>query len=337
MENRINTKNVSTILPVYYTKKRDRLKFIEDLRAAISSVLSQGGNHNIEVICIDDGSETPLEELLQPTGLLDSSHVRIIRHPRNYGLVHALNTGIEAARYDLVARIDCDDIWLPGKLERQTSLFENDADLTLVATGMRVMTTPPEDHVRQGSWNSILRFFEDVGCPFPHGSILARKDVFQIVGGYSHHPTTRHCEDYALWGSWIRFFKPAIIEEILFEYRPSDNSVSSLYSQQQRRASREVNQKFANIPFRHDIPKNIKILSDILEVNVFEAGIIAARIAFMENCFFEIPNIAIPVLRRLIPEKSIRESTTHDAQMWRREIIRINSTYCASTIVHAQS
>lgn len=337
MKTKINTKNVSTILPVYYTQKRDQFKFTEDLTTAISSVLSQGGNHNIEIICIDDGSEIPLNELLQPTGLLENSQIRIVCHARNYGLVHALNTGLEAARYDLIARIDCDDLWLPGKLEKQTSLFEKDPDLTLVATGMRVMTNPPQDHLRQGSWKSILSFFEEVGCPFPHGSILARKDVFRVLGGYSHAPNTRHCEDYALWGSWIRFFKPAIIEEILFEYRPSENSVSTLFSQQQQKISGEVNQQFRNIPFRHNIPENIQELSNVLKVSVLEAGFIAADIAIMENCFYEVPVNALPILRRLIPEKSIRETKTRDANAWRRNINRIASINAASTIIHAQS
>ena len=71
--------------------------------------------HVTELIVADDGStdETP-----QVVEALADPRVHYIRRP-NGGASAARNTGIEAARGDIVAFVDSDDEWLPRKLEVQ--------------------------------------------------------------------------------------------------------------------------------------------------------------------------------------------------------------------------
>ncbi|ESR23065.1 glycosyltransferase family 2 protein [Lutibaculum baratangense] len=102
---------VSVILPTY-----NRL---DSLAAAMESVLSQSFR-DIELIVVDDGS--PQDVRAAVAGIGDH---RVIYHrrARNGGAGAARNSGLEIARGRFIAFQDSDDLWLPGKLERQMHLF----------------------------------------------------------------------------------------------------------------------------------------------------------------------------------------------------------------------
>ncbi|MCP3460065.1 glycosyltransferase family 2 protein [Bradyrhizobium sp. CCGUVB23] len=100
---------VSVVIPTY--NRADRLE------GAIRSALAQNPKP-LEIIIVDDGSS----DLPDVTWLTDIDPcVRVIRHERNRGGNVARNTGIDAARGDLVALLDADDRWFPNKLAIQLS------------------------------------------------------------------------------------------------------------------------------------------------------------------------------------------------------------------------
>ena len=225
-------------MPVYLRSLDQFL--LASFRRAAESVLSQACTTPTELLIVDDGSIIRLNEQPELDGIFRRDNVRYIRLSRNQGLVFALNVGLTQARYDLIARIDADDYWRPGKLVKQLAVFSEDQDLSIVGTAMRLVHRDNArdcDHVRGSTWQDVLDFFSGVGCPFPHGSILARKCVFELLGGYPHAPQFRHCEDFALWGVWVRFFKCAMLEDVLFEYSISEDQVSTRYAEQQQRAA----------------------------------------------------------------------------------------------------
>ena len=215
MSDRAATTGISVIVPGYWdTVGADRIVL---LRRALDSIHDQTYPGGYEILLVDDGSAVPLEELRSTIGRSRLEHCRVLRCHRNNGISHALNLGLASARYPFIARLDADDWWLPGKIEAQMRAFDGDADLSVCATGMSVFFEREgrnEDHIRSRRWGDIVAFAADVGCPFPHGSILARTDVFRLVGGYSQDTRFDHCEDYALWGVWLRFFKPTQVVSI---------------------------------------------------------------------------------------------------------------------------
>lgn len=87
------------------------------IERAVKSVLEQIGEGD-ELIVIDDGSTDNTAEVMQP--YLD--RVKYIRI-ENLGAGHARNRGVAEARGELVAFIDSDDGWMPGKIEMQKKLF----------------------------------------------------------------------------------------------------------------------------------------------------------------------------------------------------------------------
>jgi glycosyltransferase involved in cell wall biosynthesis len=103
---------VSVIVPTY---QRAHV-----LPGAIRSILGQEGVA-LELIIIDDGST---DETAGVVARFDDPRVRYVRFERNRGIGAARHAGVSEAQGEIVAFLDSDDLWKPGKLARLTSAFE---------------------------------------------------------------------------------------------------------------------------------------------------------------------------------------------------------------------
>jgi glycosyltransferase involved in cell wall biosynthesis len=312
---------VSVLLPVYFPHLS--VEAVRLLLRAIESILDQGYAGPLEILIIDDGSPVPGASIADDLGLA-ASKVRWIRLKQNAGIVSALNVGIAAAQYPLIGRIDADDRWLPGKLKAQVAQFMADPDLSISATGM-VRVEPDgaviDTHVRPGDWTGILRFFVEGGCPFPHGSVLAKQAVYRVLGGYPYGADVRHCEDYALWGTWLRFFKPAMVEVALYEYRVSRNSISSQHDAQQHQASQAVRQRFAELDLAEVLPRALPDLAAGLNSTLFTAGQLAFHV-WQYGGALSLPKPALAPLAAVLPDRILEpaaESTPWWSALGKRE------------------
>src|SRR5882757_4359162 len=100
-------------------------RFVEE---AIDSVLAQDyPNDRLEILVVDDGSTDDTAERVRKYG----SRIRYIHKP-NGGQASAFNFGFERARGDIIAFLDADDYWLPGKLSRVADAFEQNPSVGLV-------------------------------------------------------------------------------------------------------------------------------------------------------------------------------------------------------------
>jgi glycosyltransferase involved in cell wall biosynthesis len=95
---------------------------------SIESVLSQT-HQNYEIIVVDDGSTDNSVEIINT---LANPIINLICHSENKGQNTALNTGLASARYDHVAFLDSDDIWMPDFLELMNERFLKSPDLDFV-------------------------------------------------------------------------------------------------------------------------------------------------------------------------------------------------------------
>ncbi|HEY3740976.1 MAG TPA: glycosyltransferase [Bryobacteraceae bacterium] len=258
---------ITTILPVHL--RNPDAADANSLDRAIDSVLSQDTRSlPHELLVIDDGSDPPIANL--PAGC------RIIRLRRNRGLSYALNAGLSQASHNLIARIDADDAWRPGKLARQLAMFAADPALTLVASSMRLHHKNPglgRDELRGGDWAHTLALTTRIGCPFPHGSILARCDVFEQIGGYPQNARFDHAEDFALWAQWIRFFKVAIANEVFLDYTVSDSQISTRFATEQQKASHSAAAALNALgENRGSIPQAVESLAAGLNLDLLQAS-----------------------------------------------------------------
>src|ERR1700744_5385897 len=97
---------ISIIMPAYNAEN-----FIG---SAIESVLDQT-YLNWELIVVNDGSTDQTAAIVETFAASDK-RIKCISQP-NMRQGAARNTGIKNSRGDLIAFLDADDLWLPGKLE----------------------------------------------------------------------------------------------------------------------------------------------------------------------------------------------------------------------------
>ena len=298
--------SISVVVPVYLRRAdTSSLRFLE---TALESAFDQTWLGDAEIIVVDDGSAEPVRGAVESMrGADDAPQIRCLRTERNYGVSHALNVGIRSARYDYIARLDADDRWLPGKIRAQLHMFDADDDITLVATGMSVVDdrgAEVERHVRKDGWGNILDLAFGAGwCPFPHGSVVARTSIYRLLGGYSHAIRYAHCEDYRLWSHWIRFFKPAMVERILYEHRRTSESVSAVHDKQQRAAAASISREASRLDWAR-LPDRMQALSDASGLSLIQCGVVCYRM--WRYC----PSVAVPVgtidlLRRILGDRDL--------------------------------
>ena len=108
--------SVSVIMP-YFRKK----EFIND---SLNSVFNQSYK-DFEIIIIYDDDN--LEDYYHLKDFQKKNNkIKIIKNHLNRGVAYSRNVGIKESSGDLIAFLDCDDIWLPDKLICQIPMFRNE-------------------------------------------------------------------------------------------------------------------------------------------------------------------------------------------------------------------
>jgi glycosyltransferase involved in cell wall biosynthesis len=163
------------------------------LGEAVDSVLAQEFR-GFELIVVDDGSTDGTPRLLAAYG----DAIRVLRR-ENGGVSAARNAGIAAARAALIAFLDSDDLWLPGKLAQQVAFFARHPEAlicqteeTWVRNGRRV--NPGKRHRKRGG----MIFEPSLAlCLVSPSAVMVRRELFDRVGLFDE--TLPACEDYDLW------------------------------------------------------------------------------------------------------------------------------------------
>ena len=108
----------------FFTVLIDTYNYGQYIEEAVSSVLEQDfPAEEREILVVDDGSTDDTQERLRKFG----DAICVLRKP-NGGQASAFNFGFERARGGVVALLDADDVWLPGKLGRIHEVFEHNPD-----------------------------------------------------------------------------------------------------------------------------------------------------------------------------------------------------------------
>jgi glycosyltransferase involved in cell wall biosynthesis len=134
----------------------------------------------------------------------------------NRGLASALHLGLEECKFDVVARMDADDISLPTRFEVQLPLIEEGFDL--VGSGMFEF-----DHDGRIVGRRVPPVGDDIGRvarlrdPFNHPTVVYRRSAVLAAGGYRELPLM---EDYWLFARMLQNgVRAANVAEPLLMYR----------------------------------------------------------------------------------------------------------------------
>jgi lipopolysaccharide/colanic/teichoic acid biosynthesis glycosyltransferase len=189
----------------------------EFLRQALQSLAAQTVKAS-EVVLVEDGPiPMTLSAVIEEFRL--SLMIVSIKLETNRGLAVALNEGLKHCRYDLVARMDSDDISLPHRFERQLRFMTHHPDIAASSAALdefdetgavfssRILPLTHEELVR----------FAKTRSPLSHAAAIFRKSAVDAVGGY---PLFKRSQDVALWSLLIvKGYTLANLPEKLFLVR----------------------------------------------------------------------------------------------------------------------
>ena len=138
----------------------------------------------IEIIVVEDGSNSGVEEWLQEEGL---KHVRYVRHESRRGLGAARNTGFRKARGEYVAYLDDDDEWMPEKLAKQIERFDMESDICGVVYCAAIIISSQGEMIEENRprlSGDIKQAIHERGLFTIPSSCVFRKEAIERVGGY---------------------------------------------------------------------------------------------------------------------------------------------------------
>lgn len=162
---------LSVVMPV-----RNALPHLD---AAIRSILDQS-YRDFEFVILDDESTDGSTELLEKWAQQDS-RIRLFRSETNLGPAGSSNLVVAHSRAPIVARMDADDVSHPDRLRLQIEMLDRHPEAGLVASLCDLID--PQGRTLRGPqyWKLARRSWFP---PFPHGSFMYRRELFERVGGY---------------------------------------------------------------------------------------------------------------------------------------------------------
>lgn len=221
---------VTVLMPVYNGETY--------LDEAIRSILTQTLD-NFEFLTVNDSSTDESEKIIKKYAAGDR-RIRLINNKKEKGIVGALNSGLDEARGDYIARMDADDLSLPHRLAEQVRFMDDHPDVgasgtwmdTIGETETKLWFPFPADHEHI---KIALLFY----TPLAHPTVIMRRSFLE-QHGLRYKEAFKHAEDYELWERCAHLFRLANIPEVLLLYRLHPASVGKTRSDEQAERTRKV-------------------------------------------------------------------------------------------------
>lgn len=232
---------VSVIIPTY-----NRAKLVSQ---AIDSALNQTYK-NMEIIVIDDGSADNTKEAVSRY----QSKIRYI-YKENGGASSARNLGIKEAKGSYIAFLDSDDLWLPGKVEKQMNQLRLNKGYSFAISDIEFIDDDNKhlafSNLRKTITKDGFIFADALKIPTITSSyMLIDREVFGNVGLFDE--TINTAEDIDMMLRICNRYKTILIEEPLVKYRKNKDSLSNqLFTKNRLKVLDKIPQYADNIKNEH--------------------------------------------------------------------------------------
>ena len=203
------------------------------VRPAIESVLEQSFQ-DFEILVTDDGSKDRTPDEVRD---IPDPRITLEVFPNNRGACVAMNAAIRRAKGDYIAVLNSDDLFLPGKLEKQIAFLDANRQVGAVfayptfidGKGKPIAekdtyykgTFIVENRSRE-EWLRHLFFRGNVFC---HPSVLIRKRCYDEIGCYN--PALAQVPDFEMWVRLLQRFDVHVLKEPLVALRILENETNA--------------------------------------------------------------------------------------------------------------
>ncbi|MGE5314079.1 MAG: glycosyltransferase family 2 protein [Acidobacteriota bacterium] len=214
--------SLSILLPTYNSAHM--------LGPSVRSMLAQTWTE-FELLILDDGSEDHTPDVVAS---FHDERIRYIRYPHR-GLTATLNAGLREARYDIIARMDADDLCVPWRFERQLRALQSLPRNTLLSSWSCVFTNSSIGfYLKSPSSSDEIRKGLLLHSYISHPGLMCYKETLLKHGGYCNKAEIDAFEDYATWLKLKDDIVFHVIPEVLVFQRYRKESLSNNLAYKQK-------------------------------------------------------------------------------------------------------
>lgn len=173
----------------------------EYLNEALKSVINQTVKPNEIVIVYDGPITTELKSVVEQYVSNNPGLIKIIDNPENKGLGLALADGVPQCTYELIARMDTDDICRKDRFEKQLEEFVKDPRLDICGSHILEFEEKEENIVarrRVPLVDKDIKEYQKRRDGFNHVSVMFKKKSVLAAGNYQ---SCLLMEDTLLWAN----------------------------------------------------------------------------------------------------------------------------------------
>ena len=199
---------VSVLMPMYNAENT--------VESALESIQKQS-YQNLEIICINDGSDDATLSIVERIARLDS-RIKLHNHEHR-GIVHTLNKTIELAHGKYLARMDADDISRLDRIEKQVGYMESNPDI--VASGGTIEIFDESGILQTVSHHlkpEGLRYRLLFNWPIAHSTAIIRRDAL-LNNKIRYSEKHTYVEDLKLFFDLSQVGKLGNLPDVLLAYR----------------------------------------------------------------------------------------------------------------------
>lgn len=152
-----------------------------------------------EIVIIVDG---PVDEKINAVIEKYSEkygNLNVIRLDKNAGLGNALKLAIENAKYELIARMDSDDVSAPNRFEQQLEIMTKNSAVDIVGGDISEFIGYENNIVAKRKvpiLDKEIKEYLKTRCPFNHMTVMYKRSAVLKSGNYID---LFYNEDYWLW------------------------------------------------------------------------------------------------------------------------------------------
>lgn len=217
---------VTVLLPVYNGEQY--------VHEAIKSILNQSFA-DFELLIVNDGSIDHSVEIIQS---YSDPRIRLVHNEKNLKLIAALNKGLDLARGEYIARMDCDDISLPQRLEKQVKFMDIHHEVGICGSWLRQFSDNQERIWKAPSRDEEIRCEMLFNSALYHPTVIMRRSV--LVDNHLHYEEFPHAEDYRMWLRIMEKSNAANLPEVLLRYRCHSKQIVNVHDSEKIRSADEI-------------------------------------------------------------------------------------------------
>lgn len=216
---------ISVCMPMYNAS--------EYLQECMESILSQSFV-DFELLIVDDGSTDNSRDIVRS---YNDARIRLIENRHDY--IETLNIMLHQAQGKYIARMDADDIMMPGRLQVQYTYMEEHPDVDIWAGAMQIygkdeVIVPPvigrSLQVKDFLGNNL----------FGNPATIIRTDTLRKLQ-VKYQDKYIYAEDYGFWSSMACAGANIVCtDKVFFQYRLSENQTSQKKFEQMWESNRIV-------------------------------------------------------------------------------------------------